>query len=54
MGFFDFLSSSSKRPQDMSDSELIRELKKIGSRSVAGQSALIKEAKKRGLDIPSL
>ena len=54
MGFFDFMSSSSKRPKDMSDRELLRAIENAfdNGKSLATQANLIKEAKRRGLDIP--
>lgn len=55
MGLFDSLfGGSSKSPKNMSDSELISALEDsiYNGKSLAERAALIKEAKRRGLDIP--
>ena len=55
MGLFDSLfGGSSKSPKNMSDSELISALEDsiYNGKSLAERAALIKEAKRRGFDIP--
>ena len=54
MGFLDQLfGSNAKSYEDMSDTEIIRRLKRKDL-SIAQRAKLIQEAKARGLDIPSL